>query len=383
MQSLVIVLSASVAAVTCLAAILALYPLAPRLGLIDHPGERRKIHHHAVPPIGGFCIFAGLLAAIVIYGPPTEQAGMAMLGATLLVVIGGLDDRFDLGYKLRFLAQIGAALILVLGAGVKLTSLGDLLGFGPIGLGPFAVPLSVFAIVGIINAFNMIDGIDGLAGGLALVVLLSLLVTGAAGAPDIAFLLPALSLALLPYLACNLGIGRLRGKKIFLGDAGSMLLGYIIVWALIVATQQPGTATGQTTTGPGIAPVIALWLVAIPLMDTFNVMGSRMLRRRSPFKADRSHLHHMLSRTSGSPRIALVIMLTLSAVLAVGALAAYSRGVPEPVLFLAALLVFAGYILTQSRVPRFYHALQRRRRQRMALQTALVATTSSDRSRSL
>ncbi|WP_462321320.1 undecaprenyl-phosphate alpha-N-acetylglucosaminyl 1-phosphate transferase [Halochromatium sp.] len=355
--------SALIAAATCMVAIWILHPLAPRLGLIDQPGGRRKIHHHAIPPIGGFCIFAGLLAAVVMHGLPSPQAGIGLLGAALLVVIGGLDDRFDLGYRVRFLAQIAAALILVLGAGMQLHSLGNILGYGPVGLGPFSIPLSVFAIVGIINAFNLIDGIDGLAGGLALVALVSLLIVDGPSAPACTFLLPVLSVALLPYLACNLGLKGLRDKKIFLGDAGSMLIGYMIVWALIDATQANGPQS--------LPPVVALWLVALPLMDTFNVMGRRMLKWRSPFKADRGHLHHLLIRGSGSPRIALVIMLIMATVFAATALIVNRFGLAEPALFYLALLTFAIYVSIQARVPRLYAALHRLRRGRRLAEALL------------
>ncbi|MEA1048995.1 undecaprenyl-phosphate alpha-N-acetylglucosaminyl 1-phosphate transferase [Lamprobacter modestohalophilus] len=373
MQNLNIALGAFAAAGTSLTVIYALHPLAPRLGLIDHPGSWRKLHQRAIPTIGGLSIAAGLLAAYMLIAPASEPSGIALLGAALLVVVGGLDDRFNLDYQLRFLAQAAAALILVLGAGVKVTNLGDLLGLGPIHLGAFSLPFSVIAVVGLINAFNMIDGIDGLSGGLALIALVSLCIADPTCSTGGAFLLPIVCAALLPYLACNLGIGRLRQKKIFLGDAGSMLLGYLVAWALISATQPAeAAAVGDTAAASGLAPVIALWLVAIPLLDVFNVMSWRMLRKRSPFKADRSHLHHKLTRVLGHSRVALVVILAIASLFATVALVVWHLGVPEPVLFYAALLVFAGYVLMQTRVPRVYSVRYRRRLQRrLALQTVL------------
>lgn len=372
MQTLSIALGAFAAAGTSLTAIFALYPLAPRLGLIDHPGERRKLHQRAIPTIGGLSIAAGLLAAYIVTAPASGQTGIALLAAALLVVVGGLDDRFNLDYQLRLIAQTGAALILVVGAGVKVTTLGNLLGFGSIDLGVFSLPFSVIAVVGLINAFNMIDGIDGLSGGLALIALASLCIADTAGATGSAFLLPIVCAALLPYLACNLGIGRLRQKKIFLGDAGSMLLGYLVAWALISASQPAEAAVGDTAAASRLAPVIVLWLVAIPLLDVFNVMSWRMLRKRSPFKADRGHLHHMLTRVLGHSRVALVVILAMASLFAAFALVAWHLGVPEPVLFYAALLVFAGYVLMQNRAPRVYSVRCRRRLQRrLALQAVL------------
>jgi UDP-GlcNAc:undecaprenyl-phosphate GlcNAc-1-phosphate transferase len=343
-------------------AVLTLHRFAPALGLMDHPGERRKIHQHAVPPIGGLAIFTGLLAAVLTQwlqqpGSLPPPLGYGLLGAGLLVAIGALDDRFALGYRVRLLGQAGAALILVLGAGAELTALGDLLGLGPIALGPLAIPFSLFAIVGIINAYNMIDGIDGLAGGLALIALLGVLgAPGAGGALHL--LLPLAVVAILPYLACNLELPGCRGRRVFLGDAGSMLLGYLVAWALIDASQGQGQGA--------IAPVTALWLVAVPLMDTLSVMGRRMLRRCSPFKADRSHLHHRLTRLLASPRSALALILAAAVLFAACGLFANARGVSEALMFYLALAVFALYLIAQSAVVRLYRLLHRRRRRALA-----------------
>jgi len=345
-----------IAALTTACVVYILHPLAPRLGLLDQPGARRKIHAHAVAPIGGIAIFAGLLAGLLVlltYTPPNAKEGFGLLGAAVLVIVGGLDDRFDLGYRARLLAQAVAALLLVLGAGAELHGLGDLFGYGPIGLGWLSVPFTVIAIVGLINAFNMIDGIDGLAGSLALIALVSLLLV--APEQQAAHLTQIQLLAivtLLPYLAFNLELPGFRKHKIFLGDAGSMLIGYLVVWSLIETSQ---------ASQEGLPPVVALWLAAIPLMDTFAVMGRRIRKGRSPFKADHHHLHHLLTRTTGSPRKTLVIMLSIGLVMALWALITTAMGIPEYVLFYQALLVFGGYLMVQAKIPQLYRSLRRRR----------------------
>jgi UDP-GlcNAc:undecaprenyl-phosphate GlcNAc-1-phosphate transferase len=330
----------------------ALHPLAPRLGLLDHPGERRKSHRDPVPPIGGIAIFAGILVAALFVLPGDPALSYGMVGAGLLVLVGVVDDRFGLEPIVRFLAQVCAALLLTLGSGVTLTGLGDLLGFGPIGLGPFVVPLTVFAIVGIVNAFNMIDGIDGLAGGLMLITLGALLFLAPEIGPVQVMMLAAIA-ALIPYLICNLELFGFTGRKVFLGDAGSMLLGYIVVWALI-------DSVGPQRT---IDPVTALWITAIPLLDTLSVMGRRMLQGISPFSADRAHLHHLLSRVFGSTRKSLILMLSVAAVLAtVGALG-FLHQVDTPVMFYSAVLVFVAYLVFLSHVQRLHRTIQRRRRE--------------------
>ena len=143
--------------------------LAPRTGLMDHPGERRRIHREAVPRVGGLAIFAGLLVSLVVAPPLTAAERYGLAGAALLVLVGALDDRYQLGPRVRLLAQLGAGLLLTLGGGVVIPSLGDLLGTGPLGLGAWAVPFTLVAVVGLINALNMIDGIDGLAAGVTVI----------------------------------------------------------------------------------------------------------------------------------------------------------------------------------------------------------------------
>ena len=352
--------------------------LAPRTGLMDHPGERRRIHREAVPRVGGLAIFAGLLASLVIAPPLTAAERYGLAGAALLVLVGALDDRYQLGPRVRLVAQLGAALLLTLGGGVVLTSLGDLLGTGPLGLGAGALPVTLVAVVGLINALNMSDGIDGLAAGVTLIGVGSLLPFLPTGSP-LALLLSATLAALVPYLVGNLELGRCR-CKVFLGDAGSMLLGYLLVWGLIAASRGPAglgavTAPGvleglapvaahgsleslAPITAPGVlealAPVTALWLVAIPLMDTLAVMGRRLSQGRHPFHADRGHLHHRLARLFHSPRRALIVLLALAVLLAGIGLAGQLLAVPEALMFALALAVFGGYLRLGHRWPAWH-----------------------------
>jgi UDP-GlcNAc:undecaprenyl-phosphate GlcNAc-1-phosphate transferase len=329
----------------------ALYPLAARLGLLDHPVERRKSHRDPVPPIGGIAIFAGILVAALFVLPDDPAVTYGALGASLLVLVGVSDDRFRIGPNLRLVVQICAALLLTLGSGVTLPGLGDLLGFGPIGLGPLAVPFTVFAIVGIVNAFNMIDGIDGLAGGLSLITFGALLFLAPTIGPAQVMMLTVIA-ALIPYLICNLELFGLNGRKVFLGDAGSMLLGYTVVWALIdsVGSQR------------SIDPVTALWITAIPLMDTLSVIGRRISHRTSPFRGDRAHLHHLLSRIFGSTRIALAVMLSVAGVLAAVGVLGFAHQVDTPVMFYSGMLIFVAYLVFLRHVRRLHRSIQRRRR---------------------
>ncbi|NCC77820.1 MAG: undecaprenyl/decaprenyl-phosphate alpha-N-acetylglucosaminyl 1-phosphate transferase, partial [Clostridia bacterium] len=239
--------------------LLLLYPLAPRLRLLDHPVERRKNHRQPTPTIGGIAIFLAMTAALIVAVPIETTLVFGWAGAALLVAFGTLDDIMGLGPRIRLITQVGAALLLTLGAGVSLTSLGDLFGFGAIDLGLLAIPFSVFAIVGVINAFNMIDGIDGLAGGMTMILFGALLLLAGPGVEQTLIL--ASVAALVPFLISNLSLIGPRLGKVFLGDAGSQLLGYLAAWMLIAATQSP----------TALEPAVAIWLIAIPLTDTLAV----------------------------------------------------------------------------------------------------------------
>lgn len=344
----------SVMAVAFLAtglALTALYPIAERLELMDHANDRRKIHTDPVPLIGGIAIAFGVLLTCLALIPFTHERVYGLLGGALLLILGMQDDRRGLDAGVRLLGQTLAALIMTLGGGITLHSLGDLFGFGVIDLGLLAVPFTVFATVGIINAFNMIDGIDGLAGGLVLIVLSGLLCLEPLPASSRTVLLMLIA-ALLPYLICNLGLLG-RDRRVFLGDAGSMLLGYIVVWLLVRHSQAPH---------PTIAPVTALWLVAMPLMDTLCVMTRRLRRRCSPFKADRCHLHHLLIRLFGSQRRSLVTILLLAIALAGIGVLGQAHGVKEALMFYLGVSMFLFYLIGLLWLPGLHRRIERRRR---------------------
>jgi UDP-GlcNAc:undecaprenyl-phosphate GlcNAc-1-phosphate transferase len=167
--------------------------------------------------------------------------------------------------------------------------LGDLFGLGEVELGGWAVPFTLFGAVGVINAFNMLDGLDGLAGGVALVavgwlIVLCLTAPTLLQQGDISALL-ALVAAVAGFLAFNLRHPWQARARVFMGDAGSTMLGFVLSWFMVHLSQGDRAA---------MAPMTAVWILALPLMDTIAVMFRRIRAGRSPFAADRQHLHHLL-----------------------------------------------------------------------------------------
>jgi UDP-N-acetylglucosamine 2-epimerase/undecaprenyl-phosphate alpha-N-acetylglucosaminyl 1-phosphatetransferase len=226
--------------------------------------------------------------------------------------------------------QVAVAAGVIAVTGVYIDSLGQIFGDSELRLHALGIPLTVFAVVGLMNAFNMLDGIDGLAGGLTTVSILAVLAFSAGTgwqALSVLLLLQVLQVALIPYIGVNLGWP--DGKKIFMGDAGSTMIGFLLAWSLIFLSQRHVDR---------IVPVDVLWCVAIPVMDTLGVMVRRIRLGRSPFKPDRQHLHHLLLAAGYSQRAALVLIVGAGGVLAM--LGYALRGLPA----LLNLSIFGGLL---------------------------------------
>jgi UDP-GlcNAc:undecaprenyl-phosphate/decaprenyl-phosphate GlcNAc-1-phosphate transferase len=345
-----LVVNAVAAAVVTAASVRALASAAGRLQLIDRPGGRKN-HQGEVPLVGGLAMLAGFLICAFWLMPP-ELAPVAVLtAAVMLALVGAIDDRFSLSARVRFPFQIAAALVMVYGGGVAVHSLGDLLSFGEIALGPWAVPFTVVGVVGAINAMNMADGMDGLAGGLALVAVIALAGFAWLGGLNAELsLLLILAGALVGFLFYNARTPWRSRAGVFMGDAGSMFLGFLLAWFMVRLTQ------GDTAP---MTPVVALWIFALPLIDTLTVMSRRMLEGRSPFKPDRQHLHHILLLVGFSVPQAGAIMLTVAGVLAAVGVLGTLFGVPDAVMFLGFLGLLVGYYWTVSHIWQILNTLQR------------------------
>lgn len=285
-----------------------LLPKACRAGLVDRPRGRKR-HARAVPLIGGLAIYAAYAVSLGPVGLDSIADALLLAGGALLVLIGALDDYFDFPAWPRLVTQTLAAGFMV-GAGVVVADLGQI---GPDGrvlsLGLLAVPFTLIGAVGIINAFNMSDGIDGLSGCLSLVAIAGLGgIAVAGGADDAAQALVILAGCVSGFLAYNLRSPLRRSAAVFLGDAGSMFLGFALTWFLVVLSQ------GQDAVMP---PASAPWLVALPIMDTLYSILRRLATQRSPLAPDNQHLHHLLMER-GYSVAQTVTRLTLTAAVMAG-----------------------------------------------------------------
>lgn len=336
--------------------LLAVRKLAQKVGLVDEPNFR-KHHQGMIPLVGGISVYAGICFTFAVMNYYIPHAALYLFCAGLLVLVGALDDRFDISVKVRATTQALIAVLMMGYAGLYLHSLGYLLGGWELLLGPFGYVLTLLAVWSAINAFNMIDGIDGLLGGLSCVSFAALgVILLADGQISLAMWCFAMISSTLPYVLLNLGLPGHR-YKVFMGDAGSTLIGFTLIWMLLQTTQ---------STPPSLSPVTALWLIAIPLMDMVAIMYRRLRKGMSPFAADRQHIHHLLMRAGFSQHQTLAL-ITLAAVLlaAVGVLEELVQAIPEwfmLVLFLLAFMLYGYCIKRAWRVARWIKRFKRRMR---------------------
>lgn len=315
--------------------------VAPAVGLVDSP-DARKSHHGDVPLVGGIAIFGALLA-LAVFGDLLQQHAAFIAAASLIVVVGVLDDVTGISPPVRLAVQAAAILIIATAGGVYLLDLGAIVpATGTLYLGAMAIPFTVFAGVGAINAFNLSDGVDGLCGTLTLVALVGLgIVAGLAGSTAELPLILTLIGGVVGFLIFNVRLPQRRQAVIFLGDAGSYLLGLSVLYLAIRLSQGPDRA---------MQPVTALWFCMLPLLDTIGVMLRRLRRGHSPLNPDREHIHHVFLLANFSVT-ATWIGLTFVATVGVGfGLLGFFAGIPESIMFASFLILSVAYYGMFTRV---------------------------------
>ncbi len=327
-----------VTALVTAALALLLIPLASKAGLLDHPNQR-KVHDSVTPMTGGLAILI-TLAAVFYWTMPADRFVQALgAGGLLMALTGMADDRLKLSAALRFLVQMGACLIMILYADVRLDDFGPLFYNDVLTLGWLAGPVTIFAAIGVINAFNMIDGMDGLAGSIFLVAAAGMALFAArAGQGELLWILLFSIGAVVGFLLLNARLPWNEKARVFLGDGGSLLLGFILAWCFIAlgSDHQEGSVRA-------FMPMTAVWLLAVPLLDTTTLMWIRWRSGRSAFSADQHHLHHAFLRAGFSVDETWVNITLLATVLAgVGVLFEIS-GAPEYVSFWAFMVVAFSY----------------------------------------
>ena len=301
----------------------------PRILVISHKKrlydvpDARKVHTMPVPRLGGLSFFPVILMSMFLvigfrlYFWDVNVSGLSFnmlyeylflfVGMTLLYLVGVCDDLVGVGYRYKFAVQIAAAFLLVL-SGNWFDSFGGLFGIYsvPVWVG---VPFTVFIVVYITNAINLIDGIDGLASGLCCIALSVLSVIFFLRGQYVYALLAICTLGILmPFWCYNVFGNANRGHKLFMGDAGSLTLGYVI--SFLIIHMSVTNEVSPTLSNPYM--VIAFSTVLVPLLDVIRVVLHRLREHKNPFLPDKNHFHHKLLRTGMRVRMVMVTILGIA-----------------------------------------------------------------------
>jgi UDP-GlcNAc:undecaprenyl-phosphate GlcNAc-1-phosphate transferase len=273
--------------VVTLIAIPPIISLIKRFHLYDMPGFRKE-HQAPIPTMGGIAVIAGMMAALALWFPFTNQLPQIcfFFSITVLFGLGILDDLKDLSARYKFTIQIALAALISI-SGIRITTFNGLFGIQELPL-MAQYTVTVLAIVGITNAFNLIDGIDGLAGGLGFMSLITLgLFLTMNGDLNTALIAFALAGGILAFLYFNF-----NPAKIFMGDTGSLVLGFVTA-VLCIRLMQVNNFSANPVLPH--APVFVFGTVLIPVFDTLRVFAVRIWKGNSPFEADKTHIHHLLT----------------------------------------------------------------------------------------
>jgi len=306
--------------------------MALSLGACDRPSPRR-INKKPVPNLGGVALYFGILVGILATLPLSAPIQGLLLGCTIIVIVGVVDDLRGLSPGVKFMGQLLAAISL-LPFGVEIQFVTNPWG-GMIFLGAWGIPLTLLWVVGITNTVNFIDGLDGLAAGIALIASVTLAVVamqeGQSGAA-------VLSLIIAGSVAAFL-IFNFHPAKIFMGDTGAMLLGFILATTSIVGALK--SATAMTV----LVPIMAL---GVPITDTLLAILRRKKNGHPIALADKDHIHHRLLRVGFSHRGAVLISYGTTAFLGIMAILINANGGTEGIvlfLLVAVLIGFGGWRL--------------------------------------
>jgi UDP-GlcNAc:undecaprenyl-phosphate GlcNAc-1-phosphate transferase len=302
-QYLPYIFSFLLAMITTLLLIPVIIRLSLKYQLVDKP-DQRKIHKAPIPTLGGIGFFSGFIVIAVVWMVLLGQLSdfVLLIGLFTLFTMGIFDDMLDLRASLKFLIQIGVALIISY-FGFRITSLNGVFGL-------YEMPVwaqyafTVFLITGLINAFNLIDGIDGLAGGLAFINSLVLgMILVNQGNILYAILAFTFAGALLGFLRFNF-----NPAKIFMGDTGSLVIGFLMALFGIVVIKGELITDPISGSGQYSLTIVVVGILLLPVYDTLRVFTERILKKSSPFKPDRTHVHHLLIETGARHKRASIIL---------------------------------------------------------------------------
>ncbi len=315
--------------------------LAVRIGAVDVPKDKRRMHDHPIPRLGGLAIFVGSVVSILLFAKVDLPLRGILLGSLVIVGVGVVDDSHPLGPGIKFILQIVAALIAVW-HGVIIRAIANPFEAGPEAywhFGIWSVPITVLWIVAVTNSVNLIDGLDGLADGISTIAALTMLIIALLmGDLELAVVTAALVGGCLGFIPYNR-----NPAKIFMGDTGATFLGFMLATVSV---------TGLFKLYAVISFVVPFIVLGFPIYDTASAFFRRILKGQNPMKPDRSHTHHKLIDMGMNQKQAVATLYMVAGVLGLIAVMIVSRGYVKVILSVVALV---GTAYTVARIVRYPH----------------------------
>ena len=330
-----------VAHILCLLALYYIQPLARRHKLLDYPTER-KDHGVAVPIVGGVVLYLVFVFASLTLDISLAEYRCFFAMAGLIVITGFLDDLKDIRPRTKLIAITVGALAMIYWGDTRINDLGTIFSSEALELGYLSTPFTIFATVGFINSFNLMDGIDGLAGSLAVIALAFLayiaLDMGNYSVATLSIILISVTIA---FLCFNARLPWNKSARMYLGDSGSLFLGFAIAWLGISLFRNGGST---------YPPIVVLWIFAIPVYDALRVAIYRISDGKHPFNADKNHIHHILRGKGFTVNMTLITILSLSVACAEFGIISVHYGLSESTSLLLYVMFFVIYFATINRI---------------------------------
>lgn len=284
--------------------------IAPKIGAIDIPKDGRRMHTKAMPRFGGLAIYLGTIVSLAIYGGNNDKIIPVIIGGTLIYVLGVVDDLKNLPAKVKFAGQLIVA-VLMYYMGLRIRLITNYFGEGAVHFGEaVCFIVTVLWIVGITNTINLIDGLDGLAAGTTAVSSLCIAYVAYIHGDEYGMMIVCLAMLALAGACLGFLPFNFYPAKIFMGDGGSLFLGFMIAALSVVGPLKRSTV---------IAVVVPVIVLGIPIFDTFFAIFRRIVNRRPIMEADKGHLHHRLMALGYGQRRAVLMLYGISAIMGMAA----------------------------------------------------------------
>lgn len=310
--------------------------IAIRVGAVDIPKDNRRVHNKPIPSMGGIAIYISVVITALLFLKIDKALISILIGGTIIFISGLIDDLRDISPRTKLAFQIIAAIVLIFG-GIKIDAITNPFTktSNLIGLNGFAIPITIFWVVGITNTLNLIDGLDGLAAGVAMIASLSFLfVANKLHSSPVMVMSAIVAGSCLGFLPYNF-----NPAKIFMGDTGALFLGFMLA-ALSIEGVMKSVAT--------IAVIVPIIILGVPIFDATFAIFRRLLNGRSIAEADKGHLHHRLLKLGLTQRQTVLILYTISAVFGICAILIAKANSKRAVIF--SVIVFVITILLAGKM---------------------------------